>query len=223
MARIANYNRPKDTGRTLKQMFGYLGRHKWYMLVIALLVAVSALSSISGTYMLKPVINRFILPGDIPGLVNMLLVMGGLYLCGALSCYAYNQMMVHISQKVVSEIRSDLFRHTQRLPLTYFDAHTHGELMSRFTNDVDTISEALNNSFAMMIQSFITITGTITMLLVLDWRLSLIVMVFCFSWFYSSVIMEKEQEVFYPAAEVSGKHQRLCGGDGCRTEGRKGV
>ena len=178
MARIANYNRPKDTGRTLKQMFGYLGRHKWYMLVIALLVAVSALSSISGTYMLKPVINRFILPGDIPGLVNMLLVMGGLYLCGALSCYAYNQMMVHISQKVVSEIRSDLFRHTQRLPLTYFDAHTHGELMSRFTNDVDTISEALNNSFAMMIQSFITITGTITMLLVLDWRLSLIVMVF---------------------------------------------
>ena len=178
MARIANYNRPKDTGRTLKQMFGYLGRHKWYMLVIALLVAVSALSSISGTYMLKPVINRFILPGDIPGLVNMLLVMGGLYLCGALSCYAYNQMMVHISQKVVSEIRSDLFRHTQRLPLTYFDTHTHGELMSRFTNDVDTISEALNNSFAMMIQSFITITGTITMLLVLDWRLSLIVMVF---------------------------------------------
>ena len=75
------------------------------VLVIALLVAVSALSSISGTYMLKPVINRFILPGDIPGLVNMLLVMGGLYLCGALSCYAYNQMMVHISQKVVSEIR----------------------------------------------------------------------------------------------------------------------
>ena len=178
MARIANYNRPKDTGRTLKQMFGYLGRHKWYMLVIALLVTISALASILGTYMLKPVINRFILPGDIPGLVKILLVMGALYLCGALSCYAYNQMMVHISQKVVNEIRSDLFRHTQRLPLTYFDAHTHGELMSRFTNDVDTISEALNNSFAMMIQSFITITGTITMLLVLDWRLSLIVMAF---------------------------------------------
>ena len=178
MARIANYNRPKDTRRTLKQMLSYLGRHKWYMLVIALLVTISALASILGTYMLKPVINRFILPGDIPGLVKMLLVMGALYLCGALSCYAYNQMMVHISQKVVNEIRSDLFRHTQRLPLTYFDAHTHGELMSRFTNDVDTISEALNNSFAMMIQSFITITGTITMLLVLDWRLSLIVMVF---------------------------------------------
>ena len=108
----------------------------------------------------------------------MLILMGILYLCGALSCYAYNQMMVHISQQVVSEIRSDLFVHTQRLPLTYFDAHTHGELMSRFTNDVDTISEALNSSFAMMIQSFITITGTLAMLLILSLKLSLIVMVF---------------------------------------------
>lgn len=86
--------------------------------------------------------------------------------------------MVHMSQQVVSEIRSDLFEHTQKLPLSYFDAHTHGELMSRFTNDVDTLTEALNGSFAMMIQSFITITGTITMLLILSWRLSLIVIFF---------------------------------------------
>ncbi|WP_367941204.1 ABC transporter ATP-binding protein [Enterocloster citroniae] len=178
MARIANYNRPKNTRRALVQMLGYLGRHKWYMLIIALLVTVSASASILGTYLLKPVINDYIIPGNIPGLMKMLALMGLLYLCGALACLAYNQMMVHISQQVVSEIRADLFRHTQRLPLTYFDAHTHGELMSRFTNDVDTISEALNSSFAMMIQSFITITGTLTMLLVLSWRLSLIVMVF---------------------------------------------
>ena len=178
MARIANYNRPENTRRTLMQMLSYLGRHKWYMLMIALLVTVSASASILGTYLLKPVINNYIIPGDIPGLVKMLILMGILYLCGALSCYVYNQMMVHISQQVVSEIRSDLFVHTQRLPLTYFDAHTHGELMSRFTNDVDTISEALNSSFAMMIQSFITITGTLTMLLILSLKLSLIVMVF---------------------------------------------
>ena len=178
MARIANYNRPKNTRRTLMQMLSYLGRHKWYMLMIALLVTVSASASILGTYLLKPVINNYIIPGDIPGLVKMLILMGILYLCGALSCYTYNQTMVHISQQVVSEIRSDLFVHTQRLPLTYFDARTHGELMSRFTNDVDTISEALNSSFAMMIQSFITITGTLAMLLILSLKLSLIVMVF---------------------------------------------
>lgn len=178
MAKPANYNRPENTGRTLMQMLSYLGRHKWYMLAIAVLVTVSASASILGTYLLKPVINDYIIPGNIAGLLKMLAFMGMLYLCGALSCYAYNQMMVHISQLVVSEIRGDLFRHTQRLPLTYFDAHTHGELMSRFTNDVDTISEALNSSFAMMIQSFITITGTLAMLLILSWRLSLIVMAF---------------------------------------------
>ena len=209
MARIANYNRPKNTRRTLMQMLSYLGRHKWYMLMIALLVTVSASASILGTYLLKPVINNYIIPGDIPGLVKMLILMGILYLCGALSCYVYNQMMVHISQQVVSEIRSDLFVHTQRLPLTYFDAHTHGELMSRFTNDVDTISEALNSSFAMMIQSFITITGTLAMLLILSLKLSLIVMVFL--------------ALMILFIRFNGRHQRICGGNGCRAEGGKGI
>ena len=178
MARIANFSRPKNTRRAIRQMFGYLGRHKWYMFAIALLVAASAMAHIMGTYLLKPVINNYILPGDIPGLIRMIALMGLMYALGASACLAYNQLMVHMSQQVVSEIRSDLFEHTQKLPLSYFDAHTHGELMSRFTNDVDTLTEALNGSFAMMIQSFITITGTITMLLILSWRLSLIVIFF---------------------------------------------
>ena len=178
MARIANFSRPKNTRRAIKQMFGYLGRHKWYMFAIALLVAASAMANIMSTYLLKPVINNYILPGDIPGLIRMIALMGLMYALGASACLAYNQLMVHMSQQVVSEIRSDLFEHTQKLPLSYFDAHTHGELMSRFTNDVDTLTEALNGSFAMMIQSFITITSTITMLLILSWRLSLIVIFF---------------------------------------------
>ena len=178
MARAANYSRPKDTKGTILQMLKYLGRHKWYMLAIALLVAMSAMANIMGTYLLKPVINTYILPGNISGLIRMLIFMGLMYGTGALSCLLYNQMMVILSQRVVSEIRSDLFVHTQKLPLSYFDTHTHGELMSRFTNDVDTITEALNSSFTMMIQSFITVTGTIIMLLVLSWRLSLIVLFF---------------------------------------------
>ncbi len=177
-SRIMTYNRPKETKKTIRQLFRYLGRHKWYMLAIALLVAVSAMANIMGTYLLKPVVNHYILPGDIPGLIRMILLMGVMYFCGASACWGYNQLMVHLSQQVVREIRQDLFSHTQRLPLSYFDAHTHGELMSRFTNDVDTISEALNSSFAMIIQSFITVVGTLTMLLVLDWRLSSIVFFF---------------------------------------------
>ena len=150
------------------------------MAAIAVLVAVSALANIYGTYLLKPVINTYVLQKDVPGLIRMILFMGVMYAVGALACYGYNQLMVRTSQTVVKEIRADLFSHVQKLPLKYFDAHTHGELMSRFTNDVDTISEALNNSFAMLIQSFITVSGTIIMLLVLDARLSLIVFFFLF-------------------------------------------
>ncbi len=180
MARTTSYKRPKNTKKTLLQMFSYLGRHKKSMAAIAVLVAVSALANIYGTYLLKPVINTYVLQKDVPGLIRMILFMGVMYAVGALACYGYNQLMVRTSQTVVKEIRADLFSHVQKLPLKYFDAHTHGELMSRFTNDVDTISEALNNSFAMLIQSFITVSGTIIMLLVLDARLSLIVFFFLF-------------------------------------------
>lgn len=180
MARTTSYKRPKNTKKTLLQMFSYLGRHKKIMAAIAVLVAVSALANIYGTYLLKPVINTYVLQKDVPGLIRMILFMGVLYAVGALACFGYNQLMVRTSQTVVKEIRADLFSHVQKLPLKYFDAHTHGELMSRFTNDVDTISEALNNSFAMLIQSFITVSGTIIMLLVLDARLSLIVFFFLF-------------------------------------------
>lgn len=180
MARTTSYKRPKNTKKTLLQMFSYLGRHKKIMAAIAVLVAVSALANIYGTYLLKPVINTYVLQKDVPGLIRMILFMGVMYAVGALACFGYNQLMVRTSQTVVKEIRADLFSHVQKLPLKYFDAHTHGELMSRFTNDVDTISEALNNSFAMLIQSFITVSGTIIMLLVLDARLSLIVFFFLF-------------------------------------------
>lgn len=180
MARTTSYKRPKNTKKTLLQMFSYLGRHKKIMAAIAVLVAVSALANIYGTYLLKPVINTYVLHKDVPGLIRMILFMGVMYAVGALACFGYNQLMVRTSQTVVKEIRADLFSHVQKLPLKYFDAHTHGELMSRFTNDVDTISEALNNSFAMLIQSFITVSGTIIMLLVLDARLSLIVFFFLF-------------------------------------------
>lgn len=180
MARTTSYKRAKNTKKTLLQMFSYLGRHKKIMAAIAVLVAVSALANIYGTYLLKPVINTYVLQKDVPGLIRMILFMGVMYAVGALACFGYNQLMVRTSQTVVKEIRADLFSHVQKLPLKYFDAHTHGELMSRFTNDVDTISEALNNSFAMLIQSFITVSGTIIMLLVLDARLSLIVFFFLF-------------------------------------------
>ena len=176
--RYVGYKRPKNTKKTLFHLLRYLGRHKWMFGLVAVLVLTSTSANIMGTYLLKPLINRYIVPGDMEGLLKALIAMGAMYLCGALSTFGYNQLMVRTSQRVIQEIRQDLFEHVQKLPLSYFDAHTHGELMSRFTNDVDTVQEAMNSSFAMIIQSFMMLFGTITMMMVLSVRLSLIVVVF---------------------------------------------
>ena len=178
MAKYVGYKRPKDTKKTLKHLFAYLGMHKWAFLSVAVLVFISAGANIMGTYLIKPVVNKFITPGDMRGLFKAVAGMGIMYLCGAMATLFYNRLMVKTSQKVIQEIRKDLFNHTQKLPLKYFDAHTHGELMSRFTNDVDTVQEAMNNSFAMIIQSFMMLFGTITMMMVLSIRLSMIVVIF---------------------------------------------
>lgn len=178
MAKYVGYKRPKDTKKTLKHLFAYLGMHKWAFLSVAVLVFISAGANIMGTYLIKPVVNKFITPEDMHGLFKAVAGMGIMYLCGAMATLFYNRLMVKTSQKVIQEIRKDLFNHTQKLPLKYFDAHTHGELMSRFTNDVDTVQEAMNNSFAMIIQSFMMLFGTITMMMVLSIRLSMIVVIF---------------------------------------------
>lgn len=178
MARYNGYARPKDSAKTMRRLLHYMGIYKWSVLLVGLLVCISSLANLLGTYMLKPVINTYILPGDIPGLIRTILLMALMYGAGAFATLGYNQLMVITCQKIVGRIRRDLFEHTQKLPLSYFDAHTHGELMSRFTNDVDTLTEALNNSFTLLIQSFIVVNGTIIMLVVLNLRLSLIVIAF---------------------------------------------
>lgn len=178
MARYFGYKRPKNTKKALKAIFHYLGFHKWMLALVILLIVISTGANITGTYLLKPIINRYIIPGDARGLLKALILMGIMYGCGVAATYGYTQLMVHTSQKVIREIRRDLFRHMQKLPVSYFDTHTHGELMSRFTNDVDTVQEALNNSFSLMIQSFLMLAGTITMLLVLSVRLSVVVFLF---------------------------------------------
>ena len=178
MAAMIRGRGPKDTKKTVLQLMRYLGRHKLALIAVAVMVFIGSGANIFGTYLLKPVINRFVLTGDVQGLMAMLLLMGLMYLAGAAATWGYNQLMAHTAQQVVAEIRSDLFAHVQTLPLRYFDTHTHGELMSRFTNDVDTLTNMLNNSFAMLIQSSIMVVGTIAMLLVLNFWLSLIVVVF---------------------------------------------
>ncbi len=175
MPRTMRHEKPKDIRKTVRFLWRYLRVHRFSLLVVTALVAVSALANVYGTYLLKPAVNQYILPGDIPGLIRMLGFMGAVYLAGAAATYFYSQLMVKIAQKIVSEIRGDLFNKIQQLPIRFFDAKTHGELMSRFTNDIDTISEALNNSFTVVIQCSIIIVGNFVMLIILNAALSVIV------------------------------------------------
>lgn len=197
MAKYVGYKRPKDTKKAIKHLLVYLGHYKWMFMLVALLVLISAGANVAGTYLVKPVVNHFIVPGDMDGLLRAVIAMGVMYACGALCTFGYNRIMVKVSQKVIQDIRNDLFAHVQKLPLKYFDAHTHGELMSRFTNDVDTVQEAMNNSFAMIIQSFIMLFGTLIMMMVLSVRLSVIVIVFLVIMFFFIKFNSKHSKKYF--------------------------
>lgn len=176
MARQLSGKRPKNLKFTGLSLLRYMGRHKFLLLAVAVLVAVSATCNLLGTYMIRPVVNN-LASGNIQTLILGVVITAAIYLTGALCTYGYTQVMVKAAQKVLLDIRHDLFNHLQKLPLRHFDSHRHGDVMSLFTNDVDTIADALNNSFALIIQSFIQIVGTLILLFVLNWRLSLLVVV----------------------------------------------
>ena len=172
------YQKPKDMKGTIKKLLSYMGHYRGAMVLVAVCLVGSSGASIFSSYLLKPIINDYILPGDFPGLIRMLCVLGGAFALSAACSYAYARIMVHISQNTVAAIRRDLFNHLQSLPLRYFDAHQSGDLMSRFTNDIDTVSEMINSSFANLISCALTFLGTIGMMLYLNWVLTLITFAF---------------------------------------------
>ena len=168
------FRKPKNMRGTLRKLMRYLGRYKAHLALVVILLFISSACTVGGSYLIKPLINDYILPGDFPGLAEMLGLMALVYIVGAVCSFGYARIMVHVSQNTVAKIRADLFDKMQGLPLKYFDAHTHGELMSRYTNDIETVSEALNNSFASVISCSLNFLGTIAMMLVLSPVLTLI-------------------------------------------------
>ena len=169
-------NKPQNLGATARELMSYMGRHKALFFAVAVLVAVSALANLLGTYMIRPVVDS-LASGNVDALVRGVALTAAIYLVGIIAAYGYSQVMVYAAQKVLYDIRRDLFAHIQTLPLKYFDTRNRGDIMSLFTNDVDTVAEAMNNSFAMVIQSFIQIVGTLVLIFVLNWQLSLLVVV----------------------------------------------
>lgn len=175
--------KPKNAGKTIKRIFTYLEDYRWYLLLVVLLIIVGAAAQIAGTYFLRPLFNDYIIPfigkenPDLSGFIRTLMLMGFIYLLGVISTFCYNRIMLMISTRTLFRIRTDLFTHMQKLPLRYFDTHTHGELMSRFTNDTDALRDMFSQSFTMLISSFVTVTGVFCAMLILSPLLTLVVVV----------------------------------------------
>ena len=170
------YQRPKDMKGTFKKLMGYVGKYKGSLVLVAICLLISSAASVATSYLLKPLLNDYIIPGDFPGLFKMLLVMGGMYLLSSLCSFAYARIMVHVAQHTVAALRQDLFNRLQQLPVSYYDRHQSGDLMSRFTNDIDTVSEMLNSSFASIISNVLTFVSTV--MIVLNPWLTLITFLF---------------------------------------------
>ena len=153
-----------------------MGHAKFSLLAVGVLASVAAIASLAGTYMVRPIVNGLATGGE-ELLAKQVILTAIIYTAGVLSALGYSQIMVRAAQHVVSDIRRDLFAHIQTLPLSYFDSTRSGDIMSFFTNDVDTVSEALNNSFANVIQAAIQVVGTTAMLIILNWQLTIITLV----------------------------------------------
>ncbi|MBQ6116240.1 MAG: ABC transporter ATP-binding protein [Oscillospiraceae bacterium] len=172
------YQRPQNLWGTVKRLLKYLAKYRLLLVFVLFCLLLSSVGSIASSYMLKPLINNYILPGNFSGLAKMLVLMGAIFALSALCSYIYARTMVRISQKTVAALRQDLFDKLQTLPIRYFDTHQSGDLMSRFTNDIDTVSELINSSLANILSSILTFFGTLIMMFVLNWRLTLITVFF---------------------------------------------
>ncbi|TCL42257.1 ABC transporter ATP-binding protein [Harryflintia acetispora] len=185
MPRKMNYQKPKNAGRTLGRIFGYMLHEKWRLILVAVFVCISAAANVTGTYLLKPLLNVGVVPligksptaADFAPFIKMVSVMAVVYLCGAVAAYTYSKLMVKLSNHTLNRVRNDLFGSMEDLPIRYFDTHTHGELMSRYTSDVDTFRDAISQGVTQLLSSSITVVGTFIMMLIISPILTALIVV----------------------------------------------
>lgn len=195
--------KPKNAKKTFLRILSYLSDYKWQLLLVCLFVIISSGAGVAGTYFLKPIIDDFIVPmigsnnPDFSEFIKMLIMLGTIYAAGAICTYAYNRIMVNVAANSLYKMRMDMFTHMQKLPIRYFDTRTHGEIMSRYTNDIDTMRNMMSQSIPQLVSSAITVVGVFTMMLILSIPLTVlvIVMLFVISWVIKTI--GGKSSVFY--------------------------
>lgn len=175
-----NFNRvrAKNSLKTFKRLMTYFKGYRLKFTLVIFFAIFSSFANVFGTYCIRLVVDSVIANNDYVELFYWILIVASIYLLGVISTLLYTELMINIAQKIINKIRSQLFSHMQDLPLVYFDRRTHGEIMSYFTNDVDTLNECLNNAIVNIFYTFFSIVGTMVALLLLNVYLALIVYAF---------------------------------------------
>lgn len=168
---------PLATGKTFRRLVSYVVCNRTLLVLIGVLIVVSIAANLTGSYMLRPIINDYILPGNFHGLARVLWLLGGVYLVGVVAVYVQYILLNKIGQQTVAHIRLELFRKMEHLPIKYFDSHQHGDLMSRYTNDMDRISDALTDSLSDMLSSALTVIGIFCLMLFISPILTLVTVI----------------------------------------------
>lgn len=194
--------KPKNTSATINRLLAYIGRDKIKILFVFACVLGSSLTSLAGSYILRPVINNLIAADKtaeekVRNLTIGILTMAGIYLVGIAASYLQQRIMIGVSQNAIVKIREDLFGRIQKLPLKYHDTHTHGDIMSRFTNDLDSVGEMLNNTLSQIFSGIITLIGTLTLMFVTNWILAIVVIVTMPMLVYAANTLGKLSRKFY--------------------------
>ena len=176
----------KPDKQTIKRLMSYVLQYKWRFFLVLVCILLNALTSVALAMSLQVLIDDFIAPllleatPVFDGLLRFILLMAGICLIGVLSGFMYNRIMVVISQGVLKKIRDEMFSHMQSLPIKYFDTHTHGDIMSHYTNDTDTLRQMISQSIPQMFSAIITIVSVFFAMLVTSVWLTLFVVAFVF-------------------------------------------
>ena len=200
--------KPKDAGKTIGRIFSYIGKFWPRLIVVGLCLLLSTAATMIAGYLLRPILNQ-VADLNVPAaervssLLSMLIVLLSTYIVGVLATFLQYRLMVGVSQSAVERIRHDLFEKLQKLPVRYFDTHNNGEIMSRFTNDVDNIGQMLDNSVISMISGAATLVGTLVMMIYTNIWLTLITVVFIPLFFKGSMFIMKRSRRFYSAQQAA--------------------
>lgn len=174
---IGSGEKAQNTRSTMRRLWGYLRSQKWGLLFVVFLVIVATCLGLLGPYLMARAIDDYIIPGDLNGLASIMFLMLGIYCATSFTTWLRTYMMAGVAQRTVRDMRNELFAKLQTLSLRFFDQRTHGELMSRLTNDEENISRVLGESVAQFVSSIITIVGVAAMMLMLSVHLAVVSLV----------------------------------------------